>query len=313
MDLRQLRYFIGIVEAKSFSRAAISLRVAQPALSLHVRNMEADLGTELLLRTPQGVVPTAAGELLLERARRLVADFEDMKRQISESDNEPAGEVRLGLPGTIGELLSVPLILKTRQAYPRIHLTVAEAMSGFVLEWLAEGRVDLGLLYIPVDRHGLRSVALISEELCLFGPAEGVAGCPPPQGGTATLDEIGRMPLVLPGIGHGLRTLVDAEMERAGLEIATVIDVDSYGAIKELVAQRVGYSILPFNAIAREVEAGRFLSWQAGQPALSRNVHLVQPFDRPTAKAAAAIEALCRETLAELVASGHWRARLIHG
>mgnify|MGYP002041603826 FL=1 len=207
MDLRQLRYFIGIVEAKSFSRAAISLRVAQPALSLHVRNMEADLGTELLLRTPQGVVPTAAGELLLERARRLVADFEDMKRAVSESDNEPAGEVRLGLPGTIGELLSVPLILKTRQAYPRIHLTVAEAMSGFVLEWLAEGRVDLGLLYIPDDRHGLRSVALLSEELCLFGPAEGVPGCPPPQGGTATLDEICRMPLVLPGIGHGLRTL----------------------------------------------------------------------------------------------------------
>lgn len=310
MDLRQLRYFIAIVEAQSFSKAALSLRVAQPALSLHVRNMEADLGTELLLRTPQGVVPTPAGRLLLERARALVADFESMKQAVAEHDNQPAGDVRLGLPGTIAEMLSVPLILRTRKAYPRIHLKVAEAMSGFVLEWLYEGRVDLGLLYLPVDERGLKSTPIVTEELCLFGPAGGVPDVETPGPGPLTLAQICLLPLVLPGTGHGLRSLVDAEMEKKGLELATVIEVDSYGAIKELVENGVAYAILPTNAVAREIEAGRFLSWPAGTPTMARTVHLVRPFDRPATKAAALVETLCREELGELVRSGRWRASL---
>ncbi|MFD2238032.1 LysR family transcriptional regulator [Aureimonas populi] len=310
MDLRQLRYFIAIVEAKSFSRAAVSLRVAQPALSLHVRNMEADLRTELLLRTPQGVFPTPAGELLLERARALVADFEAMKQAVSDHGSEPAGEVRLGLPGTIGEMLSVPLILKTRTAYPRIHLKVAEAMSGFVLEWLHEGRVDLGLLYIPVDERGLTSEPVVEEGLCLFAPAAGLAGVETPAPGSVSLEAICHLPLVLPGTGHGLRSLIDARMERQGLGFSTVFEVDSYSVIKELVERGVGYSILPVNAVAPDVEAGRFRCWSIGTPALTRTVHLVRSCDRPASKAMAAVEALCRDVLAELIGTGQWRAEL---
>ena len=311
MDIRQLRYFVGIVEAKSFSRAALNLHVAQPALSLHVRNMEADLGTDLLLRTPQGVLPTEAGTVLLNRARGILAEFEATKRAVAEHDAEPAGEVRLGLPGTIAEMLSVPLILMTRERHPKIRLKVAEAMSGFVLEWLFDARVDLGLLYLPVDERGLKSSPILSEELRLFAPQDGIEGVATPADGTLDLADIRGLPLVLPGAGHGLRALIEDGMDALGLEFSTVFEVDSYAAIKELVGRGLGYSILPVNAIDKDVEAGRLRAWPIGTPPLSRTVHLVRPFDRPATKAANAVEALCREALETLVASGQWKASLI--
>lgn len=304
MDIRQLRYFVGIVEAKSFSRAALRLNIAQPALSLHVRNMEADLGTVLLLRTPQGVLPTDAGTLLLERARSIIAEFEATKRAVAEHDSEPAGEVRLGLPGTLGEMVSVPLILAVRERFPRIRLKIAEAMSGYVLEWLHAGRADLGLLYLPVDERGLKSTPILSEELRLFSRLDGVEDVPRPSDGPVDLAEIATLPLVLPGADHGLRSLVDAAVEARGLDLATVVEVDSYRSIKELVSHGLGYSILPANAVERQPT--RFRTWPIGAPPFSRTVHLVRPFDRAASKAAGAVEALCVAELRRLVMDGEW-------
>ncbi len=309
MDLRQLRYFVAIVKSKSFSKAALRLRIAQPALSLHVRNMEADLGIALLSRTPQGVLPTDAGILLLAKARRIIADFEDAKQAVREFETEAAGEVRIGLPGTIAEMLSVPLILQTRARYPKIRLKVAEAMSGFVLEWLYDGRVDLGLLYLPVDERGLKSSPILVEHLCLFAPIMPIPGHEPPPEGVVAFADLARLPLVLLGIGHGLRALIDAEMDRIGLELATVIEVDSYNAIKELVGQGLGYSILPVNAIKLEEEAGLLRSWQISEPPFSRTAHLVHPTDRMLSKATLAVEEICREALIDLVETGRWRTR----
>lgn len=311
MDIRQLRYFVAIVEAKSFSRAAIALRVAQPALSLHVRNMEADLGTTLLLRTPQGVLPTDAGRLLLERARSIIAEFEATLRAVAEHDSEPAGEVRLGLPGTLGEMLSVPLILAVRERFPKIRLKIAEAMSGYVLEWLYDGRVDLGLVYIPVDERGLRSSPILTEEMRLFAHVSGVAGIETPADGAVDLSTLHALPLVLPSVGHGLRSLLDEEIGRLGLELPTVIEVDSYSAIKEIVGRGLAYSVLPENAVAREPDTARFRTWPIGSPPLSRTVHLVRPYDRPSGKAAEAVEQLCVAELSKLVGTGLWKADFI--
>lgn len=310
MDIRQLRYFVAIVEAKSFSRAAQKLHIAQPALSLHVRNMEADLGTELLSRTPQGVAPTEAGLLLLQRARDIIADFESARQAVQEFESDPAGEVHLGLPGTIAELLAVPLILKTREKFPKIRLKIAEAMSGFVLEWLHEARIDLGVLYLPIDERGLRSTAIMTEQLYLFSPPGYEDYGLPAAGRPASFTAIAELPLILPGPSHGLRAVIDNEVGKLGRELSTVIDVNSYKAIKALVQSRQGYSILPANAIGQEVADGTFHCWPINDPPFSRTVHLVQPFDRSLSSAAIAVLQLCRETLDELVASGLWLTSL---
>ncbi len=305
MDLKQLRYFVAIVQCGSITRASALLNVAQPALSLHVRNMEADLGTPLLFRTPQGVRPTEAGAILLRNARAILAQVEHAQAEIRGSAAEPAGEVRLGLPSSISQILGVPLVLAARERYPKVGLRVAEAMSGYVLDWLRAGRVDLGLLYGLVEDRGLRSVSLLSEELVLFGPAG--AGDGFEDEGARPLAAVADRALVLPGPGHGLRDLLDARAAAEGARLAPRIEIDSYASIKTLVERGLGISVLPAHAVRAEVEAGRLRCW-AFDPPLVRTVYLALPTDRPLSHAARAVEDLCRATLADLVRSGAWHA-----
>lgn len=304
VDLRQLRYFAAIVASGSISRASLALNVAQPALSLHIRNMEADLGVPLLFRTPQGVQATEAGLILLRHAKIILGQFDDAEREIRGVATEPSGEVRLGLPSTISQILGVPLVLAARKHCPKVTLRVAEAMSGYVLEWLRTGRVDLGLLYRFVEDRELRSIGLLTEHLALFGPE---SGGPLPEAKPVPFAALAELPLILPSPGHGLRDLLDERAAELGVPLRTDIDIDAYSAIKALVAKGLGYSVLPVHALQREIEAGQVRSWPFA-PALSRTVHLVLPTTRPLSHASRAIEQLCRVTLRDLVRSGEWHA-----
>jgi LysR family transcriptional regulator, nitrogen assimilation regulatory protein len=303
MDIRQLRYFVAIADLKSFSKASQSLHVAQPALSLHVRNMEVDLGADLLRRTPQGVFPTEAGQVLLERARILLGEFERIKVDLQRQNIEPAGEVRLGLPGTIGDALSVPLILETNRLYPKVRLRISEAMSGFVLEWLTAGRVDIGLLYLPLEDRGMVSTPILTEELRLFGPTQRLSGFDLPKGKDLPLKKLVGLPLILPSASHGLRQLIDETIERQNLELNAIVEVDSYPAMKELVRQRLGFSILPFNAIKHDLANGTFESWRLGSPPLRRTIHLISQ-RRPGARATEVVQELCRSILLSRIEPG---------
>lgn len=305
MDLRQLRYFVAIVQCGSISRASLQLNIAQPALSLHIRNMEADLGLPLLFRTPQGVQPTEAGLILVRNAHVILEQFEQAQREIRGSAAEPSGEVRLGLPSSISPLLGVPLVLAARDKLPKVTLRIAEAMSGYVLDWLRQGRVDLGLLYGVVTDRDLRSTGLLTETLVVFGPPEAPSGRCHPAGDTVSFPELTTLPLILPSPGHGLRDLLDAAAAAQNVRLSTDIDIDAYGALKDLVGRRLGYSVLPAHAVRREAETGQLRMWTFDPP-LTRTVYMAQPADRPLTQAAEAIEGLCRATLRDLVRSGTW-------
>lgn len=309
MDLRQLRYFVTIVEMGSFSKAAHRLRVAQPALSQHVRNMELDLGVELLFRSPQGVRATEAGETLVRHARLLLNQMEVAREAVRRSQGEPEGEVRFGLPGTVSQMLCVPLISEARRRYPKIKLRVAEAMSGFVLDWLREGKIDLGVLYRSVTDRTLQARHVLSEDLCLLGPADPMEQPHPPPG-PVSFATAADLTLILPSLGHGLRDLIEERALFENVHLNTVIDIDTYGQIKLLVEGGLGYSILPGAALQVEVEKGLLRTWPMGEPVLSRDLHLVRPSDRPLSNAVRAIEELAHMTLVRLVREGAWPARL---
>lgn len=307
LDLRQLRYFIAIVEQGSISRAAGVLHVAQPALSLHIRNMEEYLGTALLLRTPRGVAPTEAGTILLGHARVILDQLTVAEEEIRGNLEDPSGEVRLGLPGTIAQILAVPLITSTHRRYPRIRLRVAEAMSGFVMEWLHDARVDLAVLYGAGDGRGILAEPVLEEELQFFAPARALPGesLPPPQKPIAFAEAAG-MPLILPGQGHGLRDQLDRIAATRDSTVNAVIDVDSYTNIKALVREGLGVSILPRNAIAAEVAEGSLRAWRITTPEIRRSVFLAHAADRPMTHAVATIRDLAREILHDLARTGKW-------
>jgi len=306
MDLRQLRYFLSIVECGSFSKASEELNIAQPALSLHVRNMEEGLGVKLLFRRPHGVVTTEAGQILVRRARSILDQVQQVQEEILEHEAEPSGLVRLGLPTTISETLSVPLLLAAQKKYPKIQLRVAEAMSGFVLDWLRDERVDFAILYIPTSERQFDCQSVLEEDLWLLGPPGPTSKAVKSTRGKVDFSQIANLPLVLPSESHGLRHLMEKEAAGKRQKIGPVLEMDSYSNIKGLVEAGAGYSILPFNAIAREVSAGRLLAWKIQQPNLQRFVYLVKPSDKPMSNASNVIYSLVTETITSLIDTGKW-------
>ncbi|POR51374.1 LysR family transcriptional regulator [Bosea psychrotolerans] len=309
MDLRQLRYFTAIVEQGSFSKAATKLRVAQPALSQHLRHMEDELGVALLHRGTRGVLPTEAGERLLLRARAILAEFAELRDSVRGETAAPGGEVRIGLPGTVSEQFSVPLIQAARERYPAVRIRIAEAMSGFVLDWLRRGEVDLAVIYAISDPKGLGIHHILTEELCLFGPPVLDAVKAPP-GGTVTLAEAAAVDLILPGIGHGLRDQIDEAALSVGAAIQPAIEIESYTQIKRLAERGLGYSILPRMAVSAQEKAGLFQTWRIEQPSLYRKVYLAYSTERPMPAAARAIGQLSWEILRGLVSDESWTATL---
>lgn len=300
MDIRHLRYFIAIADEGSFSRAAERVNVAQPALSAHVRRMEAELDVELLVRSPKGVEPTDAGKVLLNRARLLIADFESTLQDARGIGREPTGTVRVGLPGTISDILSLPLIVETRRRYPDIKLLITEAMSGYVKEWVLEGRVDLAVLYSQGNDAGLLQERLLEEELVVLMP---------PESGFrdhAVLDILSHEPLILPGQEHGLRVAVDRYLLSLGLQITPEIEVDSYNTIKLLVQGGFGCSVLPSRAVAKEAGEGLLSVRHFETLAFRRYAHLAVSSSRTQTRAALAVGEILKDQVAYLINENRW-------
>ncbi|MCV9940071.1 LysR substrate-binding domain-containing protein [Boseaceae bacterium BT-24-1] len=309
MDLRQLRYFTAIVEQGSFSKAAVKLRVAQPALSQHLRHMEDELGVALLHRGTRGVQPTEAGERLLAKARTILAEFAELRDSVRGEQAAPAGEVRIGLPGTVSEQFSVPLIEATQERYPDVRIRIAEAMSGFVLDWLRKGEVDLAVIYSTSDPKGLGIHHILTEELCLFGvPALTALKTSP--GKAVTLSEAAGLDLILPGPGHGLRDQIDEAAAGINATVHAAVEIESYAQIKRLAERGLGYGILPRMAVRAQEKAGVFQTWPIEQPSLYRKVYLAYSTERPMTAAARAIGQLSWEILRGLVTEESWTATL---
>ncbi len=302
MDIRQLRYFLEIVEQGSITRAAAVLGVAQPALSLHLKNMEAHLQTPLLTRSRAGVQPTEAGGLLARRARALLEDLARTEDEIRTLEKTPAGLVRLGLTGTISGIIALPLLEAARAHYPGITITVVEAMSGFIADWLAEGRADLAVLYTASDEPGLASELLLEEELVVLW--KGGSDHPP----EIALSGLRNVPMVLPSAAHGLRAQVEAACRADGFTPEVTVEIDSYANIKRLVEKGFGASILPFHAVREEAARGALSVSRIAAPGLWRGAHLIYPATRPLTRAQEAVRGLLREVVADLLDRGDWAA-----
>lgn len=146
MDFKQVTYFIAIAEKSSFSGAAAYVRIAQPALSTQIANLEAELGVSLFDRHGRGVTLTPAGQIFLQHAYEIVRRIEAARMAVRDAGTEPTGGITIGLPMSTSTILAIPIIERVRARYPKIELCVVDGMSGDILKWLREGRLDLAVL-----------------------------------------------------------------------------------------------------------------------------------------------------------------------
>src|SRR6202045_1062338 len=164
MDIRQLRYFVGIVQAGSLSRAADQLHVAQSAVSHHLKSLESELDRQLLTRGPKGIILTDAGAVLYQHAEAILRHVESAKQAVTSALSGPSGHVSVGFPTTLATILGYELLLRIRSAYPQILLYLTNGNGALLRERLVNGRIDIAVLFADQPERGLAVEPLLLEE-----------------------------------------------------------------------------------------------------------------------------------------------------
>lgn len=304
MELRQLRYFVGVSEAGSLLQASVRLRVAQPSLGQQITALERELGARLLERSSRGVALTEAGKVFLAHARLVLADAERARQAVRDSVAVPRGEVTLGLTTTVALVATMPILSACRAELPQVRLKVVEAYSGFLREWLLAGRLDVALMYGDGPDPGLAKRALLDDRLVLIARAG-----QPDLPARLALPELARWPMVLPGPEHALRRIVEDACAPQGVRLNVVAEIESLGSVKRAVEAGIGATILPLGAVAEEVAAGRLATAELDSPRLVRRVVCATHLARPATGASTALAALIRRVLWRMVATGEWPGR----
>jgi LysR family nitrogen assimilation transcriptional regulator len=302
MLLRQLRYFTKIVELGSFSRAAREIFVAQPALSNQIAALEANLKTQLLLRGSRGVRPTAAGIALYRTAASVFRQLDGVRHDVSECAEDPKGLVSIGIPMSTAGVIALPIVREVRAKYPEIRLHVTESFSGLLKELLLHGRLDMALLLDEQDSKNLYSFPLLSEMLFLASPGRKGARSP-----SVRLTDLASRPFVLPSRFVPLRQSIETSLDREGLVLNVVAEIDSVQTLKASVEAGLGSTILPWSALHKEAKAGTISIQRIVDPAISWTVSLCTAQRAANNSAAQVVQELIPSIAAVLVSAGAWR------
>ena len=287
MDLRQLETFVRVADLGSFTRASIVLSVAQPALSKQIRRLEVELGQTLFSRHGRGIMLTEEGALLLEHARGIIEQVARARHALGAIKEAPQGKVVIATPAVTGKAMTAGIITTFRQRFPKASLEIIEGKSRFITEWLLTGRIDIAILYDPPASPLLEITPLMSHELSLFSLA---AKTRVPRGKPVQFRDLGKYPLILPGRPHSIRTLVETEAAKAGVQLNIVLEVDGASFILELVQLGHGYTILPDFSLKRSSFAKTLQLNEIVAPRLKRSLKVAVSAQRPVTR-------LTRETV----------------
>ncbi|HJV62484.1 MAG TPA: LysR family transcriptional regulator [Albitalea sp.] len=271
MNLSQIETFVHVAEHGSFSKAALVLGVAQPALSRQVRALETELRETLLLRHGRGVRLTESGRRLLEHCRGILHLIAQAKEDLTAHRDEPTGHIAIAMPPTLARLHTLPLIRAFRDEMPKARVAVIEGFSVHITEWLASGRTDLGLVYNPEPLPSLEITPLRDERLCLVSPADQAPRRP------VTLAQLSQYPLVMPERGHIFRKLMESSAAMAGVSLRVEWEVSSVPAILDLVSAGIAHATLGEDAIRLFRQPKRLALTRFAAPEIKTTLCLVAP------------------------------------
>ena len=302
MDLKQLEYFVRVAEMGSFTRAAIALDVAQPALSRQVRLLEVELRQNLLTRNGRGAVPTDAGKLLLAHGRGILHQVERAKEELGRVRGALAGRVAVGMPPSLARLLTVPLTRAFRQQMPDATISISEGLSVAMQESLVNGRLDIAVLYNAqaspeIDTSPLKDEDLFLVQLRTPGLREDAASKP------IGLRDVAPLPLVIPSRPNAIRMQVESEMANLGCRPTIAWEIDGVSAILDMVADGAGSAVLSRHAVASSVRPSAYTLRAIRQPALRTRVSLATSSLRPSTLTQQATLQLIRQVAETVVRS----------
>ena len=249
MELRQLHYFVRVVELGSMGRAAQQLGVGTSALSQQISRLESELATRLLQRTSTGVVPTEAGLAFWAQAQLAISHAEAAKAAARHA--RLSGQVSVGMAPSTGAVLGLPFLLAMRERYPDIGVRLVETLSGNLASMIGMRQLDLAVLF-QAERAQRWSVMPLLEERLFVIARQDVF----PEQGPLNFGQIAGLPLILPSDQHGLRALIEAAAARAGVLLNVTLEIDGLAMLMDAVRAGLGATIQPGAATARLDDPG---------------------------------------------------------
>jgi LysR family tcuABC transcriptional regulator len=310
MELRQLKYFVRVVELGSISRAALDLNLVQSALSQQISRLEGELATRLLQRSPQGVTPTEAGVAFFREAQLTLRHADQAVRAAQQS--RLSGTVTVGLAPTTAAVLGLPLMRAMRERYPDVRLHMLESLSGHLTTMLNARQLDLAVLFDSPIRpsQNLQSarrwsvLPLLQEDLFFIAARANVGQR---KNGSLKMLQLKDEHLILPSGPHGLRSTLDAAFARAGVTPQVVLEIDSLAMLMEAVDAGLGTTLQPWSAVARFADAAeRFYMARISDAQVQRVNLLCGLSDDELSPAALAARVVMSDCVKHLVQSGQW-------
>ncbi|MEU5029649.1 LysR family transcriptional regulator [Streptomyces milbemycinicus] len=308
MDVKQLKALVTVAEVGSVTRAAELLHLVQPAVTRQIRTLEQELGVALFERTRQGMRPTGAGAIMVDRARRALNELERARVEVQPTPGVVTGIVTVGLLESTTELLAEPLVSALARDHPGIELRLMTAYSGHLQQWLDDGDLDLTLLYNLAGTPSLNVRPLVREHLWVVAPpSEGLRGDHP-----VPFARVAEHPLVMPAAGHALRSLIDGAAGRAAVEMDIVVQTNSMRLQKQLVRAGHGWTVLPGVGIAEDVAEGTLSAAPLCDPDVWRSIVLATPRNGRTPPAAEVVARELVRHIASAVHQGRWPSAQLH-
>jgi len=254
MDLRQLEILQAIAETGSFTACGRKLNVSQSAISRQILLLEEELGEPLFLRVGRQVRMTPAAESLVQLGQRVFNDVRETVGRITDRTGDLRGTLRLSGGMTVCLYVLPPLLKHLRRVHAQLDVRLTVATAGRSVEEIRAGRVDAGLLTLPVEESDLVTVPVLREELLLMTPRKH----PLARRRVVTPQDLTEQPFVLFEPGSGTRRVIDNLFASEGIEPIVVMETENVEIIKAMVRTELGISIVPYQAIEREVRTGQF-------------------------------------------------------
>ncbi len=272
VDIRRLRYFLAVCDHGGFSRAALAVGIAQPALTRQMQILEQELGIALFTRNGRNATPSEPGQILLDRVRHHLEGLDAVVDQLRRDFAATPQQVTLGICPTIAPLFREPVQEAMRALAGAPELDIIEAYSGDLRRLMLAGHLDLALSYATGDPDGMNETPLLTEDLVL-------AACALPPASPIGLPDVAGLRLILPSRIHQLRRIIDAIFAARGLSLSPALELDSLNAVKAMIADEAGgyATILPRNSVARDAAEGRFCLTGIDDPGMVRTIALLRP------------------------------------
>lgn len=290
MDLRQLTTLVAIADHGSFSAAARALYTVQSNVSGHIARLERELGVTLVDRQRGGL--TDEGVLVVERARRVLHELDEISSEMASRGNEVRGDSRLGVLGTTARWLLPQLLGALERQHPGVHVTIHEGNTTNLIPRLVAQHLDGAIVHLPVDDPEVEVEPLFAEDLVLLVHTKHHLA----QYDSLPLTALAEEPLMLPPTGTALRRVIDRAASSAGVELQPQIEIDGVRLLTSLAYEGFGAAIVPATASPRWLK-GDFK--RIAVPELPRRVVAWVQRRRPTpASPTRALHAVLQEVIA---------------